>query len=56
MRPVFAKLNLKGRNLILVVNTPQSFESDLADLEGAGIARDVEEVGEAISLSRSLSS
>lgn len=40
MPPVFAKLNLKGQDAILVVNAPASFEPELQALEGVSVLRD----------------
>jgi hypothetical protein len=39
MSPTFQKLNLKNHNPILVLNAPESFEPELASLEGVTILR-----------------
>jgi hypothetical protein len=39
---IFKKLNLKDQTVLLVVNTPDSFEGELQVLEGVQIARSVE--------------
>lgn len=41
MTPLFKKLNLKDQQQIVVVNAPQSFEAELAALEGVSVVRDV---------------
>ncbi len=38
----FEKLNLKAQKQIIVLNAPESFESDLAALRGVKILRDLE--------------
>jgi hypothetical protein len=40
MATVFAKLNLKDHKQIVVLDSPSSFESGLAALEGVQIIRD----------------
>lgn len=40
MTPLFNKLNLKGHREIVVLDAPQSFERDLAALEGVTVHRD----------------
>ncbi|WP_424683359.1 hypothetical protein [Frateuria sp. YIM B11624] len=40
MPPVFAKLNLKGQQEILVVDPPPAFEPELRALEGVTVLRD----------------
>lgn len=44
MASVFQKLNLKDQKEILVVNAPQSFESELAGLHGVAVRRSVKDV------------
>jgi hypothetical protein len=44
MTPLFTKLNLKSQTEILVLNPPDSFEAELAALEGVTIQRDLEAV------------
>ena len=44
MASVFAKLNLKDQKEILVVNAPQSFESELAALRGVTVRSSVKDV------------
>ena len=46
MSPIFKKLGLKDRKRILVVNSPESFEGELAALEGVEIFRDPKQVKE----------
>ncbi len=46
MSTVFKKLNLKNQGEITVINAPQSFEPELAALEGVFIRRDVEQAAE----------
>jgi hypothetical protein len=41
MATVFAKLNLKDHKQIVVLDSPSSFESDLAALEGVEVIRDL---------------
>lgn len=41
MQPVFTKLNLKDQKQILVLQSPASFESELAALQGVEIIRDL---------------
>jgi hypothetical protein len=41
MSNVFAKLNLKDHKKIVVLNSPDSFESELAGLKGLEIIRDL---------------
>jgi hypothetical protein len=51
MSPFFKKLGLKDRKQILVVKSPESFEGELAALEGVEIFRDprqAKEVGLAL--------
>jgi hypothetical protein len=43
---IFDKLNLKGIGKILVLNAPQSFEPELAALQGITIARSLRGLGE----------
>lgn len=43
MTAIFQKLNLKDQKEIVVVNTPASFEPELAALEGVAVARDVDQ-------------
>jgi hypothetical protein len=40
MQPVFTKLNLKDQKQILVVNSPESFENELANLKDVQVLRD----------------
>jgi hypothetical protein len=42
---VFAKLNLKGQDEILVLNAPESFEPEVAKLEQVTVRREVGEGG-----------
>src|SRR5436190_24228235 len=46
MSAVFGKLNLKDQKQIVVVNAPQSFEGELAELDGVKIIRDIKGVNE----------
>jgi hypothetical protein len=46
MASVFAKLNLKDHKQIVVLNSPGSFESELAVLEGVEIIRDLKKAKE----------
>lgn len=39
MTPLFKKLNLGGYDTILVLNAPQSFETELAQLDGIKVLR-----------------
>lgn len=41
MATVFAKLNLKDHKLIVVLDSPSSFESELAALQGVEVLRDL---------------
>lgn len=41
MPSVFPKLNLKDQKQVVVLNAPESFESELATLKGVEIVRDV---------------
>jgi hypothetical protein len=41
MSPIFAKLNLKGRDRVVVVNAPASFEREVGRLEGVSVERDL---------------
>ena len=45
MRPIFTKLNLKDHDPVVVLNTPDQFEVELAALEGRRVVRDLSEVG-----------
>ncbi len=44
MSPVFRKLNLKDQSAIVVVNAPESFESELKSLENVSVHRKVSDV------------
>jgi hypothetical protein len=46
MPNVFAKLNLKDHKKIVVLNSPDSFESELAGLKGLEIIRDLKKAKE----------
>ncbi len=46
MSAIFKKLNLKNQPEILVCNAPDSFESELAELNDVNIRRGVEETSE----------
>src|SRR5580658_9267060 len=46
MATVFAKLNLKDDEQIVVLNSPGSFESELAALKGVEIIRDLKKAKE----------
>ena len=46
MLTVFAKLNLKDHNQIVVLDSPRSFESELAALKGVEIIRDLKKAKE----------
>ncbi len=39
MTPLFKKLNLGGSDTILVLNSPESFEAELTQLEGVKVVR-----------------
>lgn len=41
MSPIFKKLNLKNEAEILILNAPESFELELATLEGVSILREL---------------
>jgi hypothetical protein len=41
MATVFAKLNLKDQKEIVVLDSPESFESEIASLKGVSIVRDL---------------
>ncbi len=44
MATIFQKLNLKDHKQILVINAPESFESELASLQNVEIKRNLDEV------------
>lgn len=44
MSTVFKKLNLKDHKEILVLNSPESFEPELALLEGVAVKRSLEDI------------
>ncbi|HWF07059.1 MAG TPA: hypothetical protein VG297_01280 [Bryobacteraceae bacterium] len=44
MPAVFAKLNLKDQNRIVVLNAPESFERELKLLKGVDVVRDLKKV------------
>ena len=46
MSPVFQKLNLKEQNPILVLNSPESFEPEVASLKGVTVLRKMQDRGE----------
>ena len=46
MATTFEKLNLKGRNEILVLNAPGSFEPEIAKLKGITVNRNLADVRE----------
>ena len=46
MTTVFAKLNLKDHKKIVVLDSPSSFESELAALRGVDIIRDLRKATE----------
>lgn len=46
MSPVFAKLNLKDHKQIVVLHSPESFESELAALKAVEIIRDLKKAKE----------
>ena len=46
MANVFAKLNLKDQKQIAVLNSPSSFETELATLKGVDIIRDLKKAKE----------
>jgi hypothetical protein len=48
MPSVFQKLNLKDKREIVVLNAPESFEAELADLAGVSIVRDLDEAEEIV--------
>jgi hypothetical protein len=48
MQGVFAKLNLKDHKQIVVLNSPDSFEHELAALKGVEIIRDLKKAKAAI--------
>jgi hypothetical protein len=50
MSPIFSKLNLKSQTEILVLNSPESFESELASLSGVSVSRDPESSEETLFL------
>ena len=55
MGPVFAKLNLKEHDPVVVLNAPEAFEPELAALTGRSVVRaldGVEEVGFALAFAR----
>jgi hypothetical protein len=41
MSPVFKKLNLKDQKQIVILNSPASFEGELASLEDVAVVRDL---------------
>jgi hypothetical protein len=50
MSPLFSKLNLKSQTEILVLNTPESFESELEALSGVSVLRDAKSAEETLFL------
>jgi hypothetical protein len=46
MATTFQKLNFKEQNQILVINAPESFESELSSLQDVKIKRNLDEVTE----------
>ena len=44
MQSTFTKLNLKDQEKILVLSAPESFEPELAALNGVGIVRDLKDL------------
>ena len=44
MSEVFKKLNLKDQKEIVLLNAPQSFEGEVAQLDGVTVTRDLEAV------------
>jgi hypothetical protein len=44
MTPLFQKLNLKDQKELVILNAPESFEQELAALEGVAVVRDLAEV------------
>jgi hypothetical protein len=48
MPTVFAKMNLKDHKQIVVLNSPASFESELATLKGVDIIRDLKKAKQVI--------
>jgi hypothetical protein len=47
MGPVFKKLNLKDHAEVVVLDAPESFEDEVATLEGRRVVRDLSEAREA---------
>ncbi|HYW50009.1 MAG TPA: hypothetical protein VE861_05350 [Gemmatimonadaceae bacterium] len=45
MSALFRKLNLKDHDMVVILNAPPSFESELAQLEGVTVARTVPTTG-----------
>lgn len=41
MTPLFKKLNLSGRDKVLVLNAPESFDTELSQLDGVTVLRKV---------------
>ena len=48
MATVFKKLNLKDEDEILVINSPVSFEAELASLTGVSVVRKLDEVSDIV--------
>ena len=48
MSELFKKLNLKDQKIILVLNAPQSFEPELAALEGIRVSREISDLSNII--------
>jgi hypothetical protein len=46
MQSTFEKLNLKNQTQIVVLNAPESFESELAAWQGAAVLRDLKAAGD----------
>jgi hypothetical protein len=46
MSNIFSKINLKSQTEILVLNSPKSFESEIATLSGVSVLRDTDIAGE----------
>jgi hypothetical protein len=46
MSPTFQKLNLKDHNRIVVLNAPESFQQELATLQGVSVLRSLQGTGE----------
>lgn len=46
MPTVFEKLNLKDHNQIVVLNAPESFEQELAALDGVSVLREAQAAGQ----------